>query len=81
MELCPSYFCDMLPNCEPKCGAGETLMKNGNCDCCGYCVNVALVAEDCTDNALPSLNPNTRYNMCNTGYKCDHKTRKCVPKD
>ncbi|GIY25316.1 uncharacterized protein CEXT_592441 [Caerostris extrusa] len=75
-QICSPEFCKLLPNCEPKCGPGESLIKNGNCDCCGYCVLMEVVGEKCTPRYLPSIFPNKKYLMCQTGYRCDPRTRR-----
>ncbi|GIY76519.1 hypothetical protein CDAR_48152 [Caerostris darwini] len=80
-QICSPEFCKLLPNCEPKCGPGESLIKNGNCDCCGYCVLMEVVGEKCNARYLPSIFPNKKYLMCQTGYRCDPRTRRCVKKD
>ncbi|GIY65983.1 uncharacterized protein CDAR_454031 [Caerostris darwini] len=77
-QLCPPEFCKLLPNCEPKCGFGESLMKDGNCDCCGYCVLMEVFGEECTSNYLPPIDPNTKFLVCQAGYMCDPKTKRCV---
>ncbi|GBM36496.1 hypothetical protein AVEN_249685-1 [Araneus ventricosus] len=81
LQICSPDFCEMLPNCEPQCGAGDTLVKENNCDCCGYCVNMEVVGESCTPSDLGPMDPDSKYYMCQTGYKCDPDTKKCVLKN